>query len=372
MDKLVLFQPFASRLPKFLDHASLAACVRVSSAWHRQFVPYLWYVFGSVPSHPLRFGLAHPPATELATLPLHVPDPPNRTVQALAFANPELYPEYLVDRATADMQQRPSMWTRLFLRQQVTISELEQMRTIIARNGHHIRVLTVRSLPAFRLFEPFCTHLQALHLRFDGDWVKNLSIETIQQTKKDVIDFVLRQSSTMVALHLHLGLVEAEPLRHMIRTHGCERWMHFDVMMEDQDYHGINHLLPNIKSIQFFLPSLNTLYTPLPVPHVRLRELDLLVDGVDARAFAAIVQSFPNLQRLIIRDMFFGTLLDLSRDHVGSMLQVGRRTVKSKELAQIIRLIPDLLMVDSQDLDADCFTALTQSCPRLVYPVRLQ
>ncbi|KAG0258215.1 hypothetical protein DFQ27_004762 [Actinomortierella ambigua] len=297
-------------------------------------------------------------------------DPAHQLAPALAIASPELYPEYYISKLTEQNQLYQSMWMRLFLRQRVTPEELEQMRIIVAKYGHHIRFLTIRSVAAFRMFEPVCLHLQALYLRFDWDWVKSFTMETIAQVKHDVQSFARRQAPTLVSLHVHMGLGNTEDLRQTIQLAGRERWRHFDAILEDDDYAMLPSLLPNVESGIFSLQSVKTLHTPLPLPHLRLRELELQVSQFDPLAFTAILQSFPNLQRLVVRDMFVGTTLDMCRDRIGSMLLIGRRALKPIQVAQIVLMLPDLLLIDCHELDADCWAALDQCCPRLVYPRR--
>ncbi|KAG0236504.1 hypothetical protein BGW42_003410 [Actinomortierella wolfii] len=358
-------------LVSYLDKASLASCVRVSRAWHAFFIPYLWHSFGTV--HPVRFGIAYGSSTKVATFPLQLADPndPTKTIRALSIASPEHYPEYFAAQSRHQQQQdqqHQSMWVRLFTRQAVTTEEFDEMHVIVAKHAHYIRSLTIRSVEAFRLFESLCTNLQQLHMRFGWDWTKGLTFNDIGQIKQDVLNFARRQIATLDSLNLHMGMLDAEHLRETIRLGGHERWRYFNVMLVEQDYYDLGTLMPNVVSASFLLEAPHVLQTPLPAPHTRLRELEISASTFDYTSFRAILQSFPNLQRLVIQNMYLGTLFDMVRDSTGSMLQIGRRALKSDQVASIIALLPDLLLIDCHDLDSACWTALSQHCPRLVYP----
>lgn len=374
MNELIQVPELADLLAFQLDHASLACCVRVSKLWHKTFIPHLWYSFGASFPFTIRFGVAIAPQVHEpeARGPLQVPlhQDPSKTTTALALVNRHIYPfQFPSDNPRGPT---PSFWARFFDGYRIQPAEEAIIRTAVAKYGRHVRRLAIRSIQVFRVVEHYCTHLRALHccFGFPGfDWDKSLTEEEANRIRQDVERFVRRRLSVGILDSLYIMddlLVPEGNMCNLVLTH--TRWQHADIMLDQQHYIDIASRLPLARSASFDVQSLDILSTPLPEPHLRLRELKIQADSFDDQALKAILTSFPNLVRLYVHQpgQDDSPLVDLVRDN-GSLLLFRGGFEQDAEVAGMIRLLPDLLVFDYYNMREECFAALASHCPRLMY-----
>ncbi|KAF9976506.1 hypothetical protein BGZ73_008446 [Actinomortierella ambigua] len=282
------------------------------------------------------------------------------------------------------------MWKRLFARAPVSAEEIEAMRAVLAKHGHLVRCLVVRSVQAFRIASPYCTNLQAFHCRFEPfewqytwRWYLDMTVAEAKQVNREITQFVLRLKSQLIALHLMAGLMDPQcihdvmhavgtasfhPHHHRLllkryRTRVCH-WVHFDSPLSETDYLHVNTLLPMVETARFAIRDLSILAAPLETKHYHLQELDLQIQGFDHKILQNVRASFPNLRRLFVRAEDSGVGFDLIIDQGATMLYVGA-SIDPNEVASMIPLLPDLMVFDYHELNPACVAALAQHCSRL-------
>ncbi|KAG0253345.1 hypothetical protein DFQ27_007451 [Actinomortierella ambigua] len=305
-----------------------------------------------------------------------------------AFARPELYPESGGYRYDSWSSGKSSMWKRLFSRDQVTADEVNAMRTVVAKHGHLVRCLVVRSVQAFRIVSPYCTNLRAFHCRFEPfewqftwRWYLDMTIDEAKQVNREITGFVKQQQQhgQLEALHLMAGLMDPQCIHNLVVAIGTasnnspkrfwsrpRHWSHFDAPLGESDYLHVNTLLPMVETARFVIRDLSVLMTPLATAHHRLRELDLQIQVFDHKTLQVVRASFPNLRRLFVRAEDSGAGLDLIVDRGATMLYVGA-SINPSEVVRIISLLPDLVVFDYHELNQRCIASLAQHCPRLRY-----
>ncbi|KAG0236497.1 hypothetical protein BGW42_003403 [Actinomortierella wolfii] len=284
----------------------------------------------------------------------------------------------MVNNVNNDHYNSNSMWHNLFCGSAISEEEANALRPVIAKYAPYIRRLTVRSLHAFRLFEPYCTNLTGFHCRFEphqvnGRWVywhASLTYSEIQQTHRDIYAFVSRQTN-LDSLSYNSNLIDPIETQKLI-LESSHRWRHLDVYLDDHYYHNVREILPNARSARFAVASLATLQTPLEQPHPCMRELQLWASfKLDHWALNSILASFPNLQRLVVRCDIEAKppVFDLTIDH-GSMLYIGPGACPPPGgLTAFLAVIPQpLLVLDYAGRDwQDALVALSQYGQDVLY-----
>ncbi|KAG0198867.1 hypothetical protein BGX28_007737 [Mortierella sp. GBA30] len=354
MDKLLPVQELVEQSAAYFDYPSLARCVRVSRSWNTALIPILWSSFGTDPTIPTRFGVAHAPGrgwfSPQPKFPLQVTDPrnPSSTIPALAVADPKLYP-ILDEKVYLDKKAKKSLWRKLFAGHPLASKEQETLHNILAKYGHFIRCLTIRLPDAVCLLQPYCTELKALYCRFDKNWKKPYGRrpELLQAIERTIIQLVTQQTN-LDSLHLMNGLVNPNELRSLVVNTKERHWKHINFNLCEQDYRDVVWWLPHLESGYFVVESSHTATTPLlNGPHTHLRELEITLPYFTVDIFQNLLQSFPNLDRLVVS--VYAVCLDLVIDRKAGrcMLYSVNDFHRGDEygFARILQLLPYPLLV---------------------------
>ncbi|KAG0226628.1 hypothetical protein BGW42_003500 [Actinomortierella wolfii] len=374
-----------------LDHAAMANCIRVCKLWYKAFIPPLWRTFGTSPPPTKLFGIPNAPEVSIddVTFPLQIPDPDHpestETIPVLAHANPDCYPSYLPDDPVNYAGDGFPLWERFFASDKLEPSEEDLVRTTLAKYGHHIRYLTVRTLRPFRCLEHICIHLRGLHFCLEwievmGEWERDMSKEernkVSRRIQRDVEAFIQRQSN-LDSIYIYDRFFNTPGIRRIVRSNRA-RWKHVDMLMavdledseRDKNYLNMATLWPNLQSFNLAIACSAAISLPLQQPHIQMRELQLWVNDFSTE-WEKILSSFPNLERLClyhkIRGEDYGPFLDLTRDRHGSMLRYHGGMDDDADVAGLIAVLPDLLIFDYYNMAEECFKALAQHCPKLMY-----
>ncbi|KAG0234166.1 hypothetical protein BGW41_001218 [Actinomortierella wolfii] len=396
----IIFIPeFAERVFAYLDYPSRACCVRVSRAWYNLFVPLLWHTFGMHLSDPVRFGMVTAPqgacSLRIDALPLYVTDLSSEdsnnssgcsssssssgrkeTLPALTIANRLNYPK--AHRPFLP-RERVSMWARLLsVGGGFTPEEKMAIQKVLAKYGRHIRCLSVRTVEAFRIYEQYCTRLQAFHCQFSLAWKKQklslwfvgLNMSDMRQLQWDIAEFVLRQPK-LDSLYLPHELSEKTGIAMgLLTARTFTNWKHFDVTLNDQAYRNIATLLPRVRSARFQLRYSVSLETPLKDAHEHLRELTIIVPPMSfsAEKLWNLMISFPNLQQLIVAQSNSPSkpIVELTMDN-GSMLTICGEGFKYGEAMRLVSIVPRLLVFTYNSVTEDCYTTLATYQRSLVH-----
>ncbi|KAF9973797.1 hypothetical protein BGZ73_002957 [Actinomortierella ambigua] len=303
-----------------------------------------------------------------------------QTIKALSIACESHYPPSSTAHLAKhhhNYSKRPSPWHSLFSGLAIPAEDMRILRPMIAKYARHIRRLTICSLDAFRLFEHHCMELTALHCRFEPHIVDNcwvywhgkLAASERHQARKDVHAFAMRQTK-LVSINYTSDLMDRAAAHAWLVAINDGRWRHFDVYLDEEYYHHIDKLLPNVRSARFSITNLRLLRVPLPEPHRHLRELQLWTSKLEAQVLAAIVASFPSLRRLVVRCDIEAKppLIDLTIDN-GSMLYVGPGGCPPGEIGHLLANVPQpLLILDYADKDFQAaMEAVAEHCQDLLH-----
>ncbi|KAF9155527.1 hypothetical protein DFQ26_009712 [Actinomortierella ambigua] len=298
------------QLSHHLDSGSLASCAQVSKLWLDMFAPHLW----------ARFGLFPPPSR------------------------------------SSDNSSK-TMWERLFEGELLSTEEVGRVQPVIAKYGHRVRALVVRSHHALRIYQRYFPDLKVLHCewerwsKWDGD---------VKQVQRDIEDFVKDRRGSLDTLYLSNWLISDQSRITAISSIQCLRAAN-DFVPEADYCPSLDSLPPYTQAISIYLKSLTSISTPLqPQPHWHLRYLRLTVPSFNSQALKYILESFPSLQDLTVEDEAGNFALDLN----SSKLEIDGE-YEDDEVARMISLLPNLRCMYYWDMGEQSFRALAQYCPKL-------
>ncbi|KAF9969691.1 hypothetical protein BGZ73_007822, partial [Actinomortierella ambigua] len=257
MHEVFTLPEFFQLLSPHLDHASLANCCRVSKHWFNMFTPHLWACFGLLPSG------HHDNSTD------------------------------------------KTMWRRLFDGDLLSTDDVDSIDAVVAKYGHYIRTLIVRSHQALRIYQQHCRSLQVLHC----EWEKDTEVE---QVHRDIEDFVKAQHQSLESLYLLKWMVSSELHPQAIAFTGDFDTQHNE-WPESKTCFNKDDIPPYARSFGLTIDSpidLSTISELRPQRH--LHRLRLETSSVDATAFAHLLGLYPSLEYFYIRSEYNGIVLDLA------------------------------------------------------------
>ncbi|KAG0259687.1 hypothetical protein DFQ27_003935 [Actinomortierella ambigua] len=442
MDNLIYIPELAVLLASHLDPASLARCVRVCRAWHAAFIPRLWHTFGCEQPFSHRFGICDPPQPgfKYTTFPLHIhgpPDPQNQsishTVPIFSLANPDLYPArperfQFCPILGPTPSHTNSLWTPFFRGLWSDPADLAFIRACLEKYSRHIRCLVVPSFQVFQEVEYRCSLLRALAIWIepgiccDGIWGAHatLSNDGQRQLRRAIEQFARRQpfleaiscsdppflkgKHTRFITQATIDPSSYDQQEQLLDTHpsssspprpfphrsphgGRRHWKYVDVTLRESDYVDMLTCLPHVRYARFEIQSMEVLTRPMAHPQTHMRELWLCTSTFDDRCLRAVLESFPNLQRLYVHNggedepPLIDLILDRQqrrrygesdpgggggvRAEGGTMLIYRGGLEQDAEVARMIAQLPDLIAFDYYNMKDECFAALAQHCPRL-------
>ncbi|KAF9969487.1 hypothetical protein BGZ73_008142 [Actinomortierella ambigua] len=272
------------------------------------------------------------------------------------MARPEMYP--LSARWDFGVLENTTMWDRFFGGVLPYLGDEEAIAPIVAKHAKHIRCLTIRSRWAFGICEDVCRQLTGFYheiLYHHPDLVTDEErILAFVEQQPNLHSISMPQSTTVVKSLLRLN----------------RNWRHFDVMLEAQDFDSLNDLqslLPHTRTMQVELleEGDDSKRLRLSCPHFHLRELELHTDHFDHHMLKDLLESFPNLRRLIVSGSSNQDGLDFVLDNGYSMLVAG--WVSSWDIRPMIPLLPNLIAFTGFECAAPVFDVIAQHCPRLMY-----
>ncbi|KAF9973372.1 hypothetical protein BGZ73_003404 [Actinomortierella ambigua] len=234
----------------------------------------------------------------------------------------------------------------------------EAIAPVVAKHAMHIRCLAIRSKWAFSVCESVCRQLTSFYLDTGR-------LDNPQATVKARILGFIQQQPILRSISLPRLYAGSATLARLNRD-----WRYFDIVLEAEDFGDIQSLLPHTRTVQVELLEEEDLKKlRLDCPHLHLRELGVHTCHFDHHMLRDILESFPNLQRLVVVDESEYTVwgwkeLDLFLDSGYSMLVAQESSVW--DINQLIPLIPSLLAFTGTENSTPLFDTLVQHCPRLM------
>ncbi|KAF9967562.1 hypothetical protein BGZ73_000508, partial [Actinomortierella ambigua] len=305
MHEVFTLPEFFQLLSPHLDHASLANCCRVSKHWFNMFTPHLWACFGLLPSG------HHDNSTD------------------------------------------KTMWRRLFDGDLLSTDDVDSIDAVVAKYGHYIRTLIVRSHQALRIYQQHCYNLRVLHC----EWERSSEVE---QVHRDIEDFVKAQHQSLESLYLLKWMVSNEP-QPQAATFSQYIETPRSAWLGSTNCFSMDDIPPYAQSIGLAVSPLVDLSTlPKLRPHRHLRYLRLATASIDPQGLTYILGLFPSLAYIYIQQEYVTFTLSLTP------LALGLYGYDDDDGACIISQFPGLRSICFPGMGTEGFKALARHCPQLV------